>query len=196
MNGSGPWKMGSEVELTLPAIMLENPKFPRNVGMAIRLASCYDVKQIWFTGDRMKKELELVSRIPREERMRGYQEVELVNGSIDLRKLDSSIIPIAIEVRKTSESLVYFEHPENALYIFGPEDGGISKGILHQCHRFIVIPTRHCLNLATAVSTVLYDRHMKKVLNGQASADIASTLHEDRVWDNLPDYGLCDEDER
>ncbi len=33
--------------------------------------------------------------------------------------------------------------------------------LLAQCHRFVVIPTRHCLNLATAVSTVLWDRATK-----------------------------------
>jgi tRNA(Leu) C34 or U34 (ribose-2'-O)-methylase TrmL len=29
------------------------------------------------------------------------------------------------------------------------------------CHRFVKIPTKHCLNLANAVATVLYDRHAK-----------------------------------
>jgi len=34
-------------------------------------------------------------------------------------------------------------------------------------HRFVVIPTRHCLNLATAVATVLYDRACKKIQSGE-----------------------------
>lgn len=31
------------------------------------------------------------------------------------------------------------------------------------CHRFVHIPVQHCLNLATAVSTVLYDWQHKEV---------------------------------
>ncbi|NCN41400.1 RNA methyltransferase [bacterium] len=193
MNETGPWKNGSEVELELPAILLENPKFPRNVGMTVRLASCYGIKQVWFTGDRMIDELKGLSRVPREERMRGYKEVTLVHGNIDFRKV-TGIVPVALEVRENSESLVFFEHPENAIYIFGPEDGSVSKGILHQCHRFLAIPTKHCLNLATAVSTVLYDRKMKMVLSGEADPSIAGTLQEERSWERLHDYGLCEEE--
>jgi hypothetical protein len=44
-----------------------------------------------------------------------------------------------------------FRHPEKAVYIFGPEDGGLDRAWLTRCHRFVRIPTRHCLNLACAV---------------------------------------------
>jgi hypothetical protein len=38
--------------------------------------------------------------------------------------------------------------------------------VLARCHRFLVIPTRHCTNLSAAVYTVLYDRHAKRVHAG------------------------------
>ena len=38
--------------------------------------------------------------------------------------------------------------------------------ILRHCHRFVVIPTAHCMNLASAVSTVLYDRSAKRINAG------------------------------
>jgi tRNA(Leu) C34 or U34 (ribose-2'-O)-methylase TrmL len=72
-----------------------------------------------------------------------------------------------VEVRKTSELLPAFIHPADAIYVFGPEDGKIGKGILHCCHRFLVIPTRHCLNLRDAVATILYDRLMKEWQDGK-----------------------------
>jgi tRNA(Leu) C34 or U34 (ribose-2'-O)-methylase TrmL len=53
-----------------------------------------------------------------------------------------------------------------ALYVFGPEDGSLGRATLAQCHRFLVIPTRHCVNLSAAVYTVLYDRHAKRVHDG------------------------------
>jgi tRNA(Leu) C34 or U34 (ribose-2'-O)-methylase TrmL len=51
-----------------------------------------------------------------------------------------------------------FAHPENATYIFGPEDGNVPRWIREAAKRFIRIPTRECLNLATTVALVLYDR--------------------------------------
>jgi hypothetical protein len=60
-----------------PAIILTNPKYPNNVGMVLRLASSYGIKQVWFTGDRVKIDLK-GKRLPREERMKGYGEVDLV----------------------------------------------------------------------------------------------------------------------
>jgi tRNA(Leu) C34 or U34 (ribose-2'-O)-methylase TrmL len=61
---------------------------------------------------------------------------------------------------------VSFEHPGDALYVFGPEDGGLPKAVRLHCHRFVFIPTHHCLNLAAAVNVVLYDRRLKRHLAG------------------------------
>jgi tRNA C32,U32 (ribose-2'-O)-methylase TrmJ len=66
-----------------------------------------------------------------------------------------------VELRHFDRVFDQFEHPENALYLFGPEDGSIPQMYLQYCHRFVVIPTRHCVNLAAAVYTVLYDRQCK-----------------------------------
>jgi tRNA C32,U32 (ribose-2'-O)-methylase TrmJ len=47
-------------------------------------------------------------------------------------------------------------------YVFGPEDGSLSGKHLEHCHRFVVIPTRHCVNLSAAVYLILYDRMIKE----------------------------------
>ena len=67
--------------------------------------------------------------------------------------------------------MIGFEHPERALYVFGPEDGSLGRAVLARCHRFLVIPTRHCANLSAAVYTVLYDRHAKRVRAGLEAAN-------------------------
>ncbi len=36
-----------------PAIVLHDPRFARNVGVAVRAASCYGAPQVWFTGERV-----------------------------------------------------------------------------------------------------------------------------------------------
>lgn len=155
-----------------PAIALVNPKYPRNVAAIIRLASCWKFPQVWFTGNRVT--LDDSERLPREERMKGYQNVELIQNDYFFDQFDKTVTPVAVEVRENSENLFEFEHPENALYVFGPEDGSIPRVTLQHCHRFVVIPSRHCLNLATAVSTVLYDRAYKNFLKGDVESAYVS----------------------
>ncbi len=144
----------------MSAVLLVDPKYPHNVGTILRTCSCYGVLTLRFTGSRMLKQLDAMDRVPREERMKGYRDVEWKHS---LKPFDElvDLVPIAIEVRENSENLPTFEHPMAALYVFGPEDGGIPSVIARHCHRFVSIPTRHCLNLATSVSTVLYDRQAK-----------------------------------
>jgi tRNA(Leu) C34 or U34 (ribose-2'-O)-methylase TrmL len=149
-----------------PAVILCNPKYPHNVGATLRAASCYGINQVFYTGNRVSLSLEEKKRLPREERMKGYKDVELINFDYPLDTF-KNVIPIAIEVRQNSELLPEFEHPENAVYVFGPEDGSIPKSILHLCHRFVIIPTKHCLNLSQAVNVVLYDRIFKQWINGK-----------------------------
>ena len=149
-----------------PAIVLTNPKYPNNVGMVLRLASSYGIKQVWFTGDRVRLDVEGGKRLPREERMKGYGEVDLINYDYPFDRFPQGVTPVGVEVMEGAEPLFSFEHPENAVYVFGPEDGGLDHTARRHCHRFVVIPTRHCLNLATAVATVLYDRASKRSQKG------------------------------
>ena len=69
---TGPIRRGDGIT---PAVALVDPKFPHNVGAAVRAASCYGVRQVWFSGDRVRLDGAKRQRLPREERMRGYKEV-------------------------------------------------------------------------------------------------------------------------
>lgn len=166
-----------------PGIILENPKFSHNVGAALRAASCFGVNQLIFTGNRVSLDSGKGKRLPREERMKGYDKVELVNFDYPFDMFDKDVIPIAVEIDPAAESLVFFEHPENAVYVFGPEDGSISSTFKRHCYRFIIIPTFHCVNLAAAVYITLYDRALKSYQekgNVPASYDI---LNEQRGYE-------------
>lgn len=149
-----------------PSILLTNPKYGHNVGAAIRAASCYGLEQVWYTGSRINAELEERKRLPREERMKGYANVTLHNSDYPFDSFPSDVVPVAIEVNSSAQSLVGFQHPTNPLYVFGPEDGSVPSSILRHCHSVVIIPTAHCLNLATAVATVLYDRKAKRQMAG------------------------------
>lgn len=148
-----------------PAVILVNPKYPHNVGGALRACSCFGVEQLWWTGDRVVIDRAKGERLPREERMKGYRKVDFARDDYPFDRF-ADAVPVAVEVRPQSECLTFFRHPENAVYVFGPEDGSLPRAVLGLCHRFVHIPAHHCLNLSAAVNVVLYDRRLKRQLDG------------------------------
>ncbi|MBS1722507.1 MAG: hypothetical protein JSS66_05810 [Armatimonadetes bacterium] len=144
------------------SIVLVGTKFPHNVGMVLRLAACHGIGQVWTTGQRIWNEVDALDRVPREERIKGYRDVQLVWHPEPLPPLAADATPIAVEFRPNSECLFDFEHPEKPIYIFGPEDGTLDRSILVHCHRFVKIDSMECLNLATAAATLLYDQRLKE----------------------------------
>ena len=145
-----------------PSVILHNPKYPHNVGAIVRACSNFGAKAILFTGSRILLEgnKQKGYRLPREERMKDYQDIILLNDDYPFNRF-KDVIPVAVEKRENAEPLTYFQHPENAVYVFGPEDGSIPQVMLRHCQRFIVIVSKHCLNLAAAVNVVLADRITK-----------------------------------
>jgi tRNA(Leu) C34 or U34 (ribose-2'-O)-methylase TrmL len=184
---SAVWGKKARPHGEAPAIALIDPKYPHNVGMVVRLASCYGLRQVWFTGDRVSLNPTRGERLPREERMKGYKDVEMIHYEHVFDQFPDGTVPVAVEVRAGSEQLLSFEHPENALYVFGPEDGSIPQAVVPRCHRFLVIPTRHCLNLATAVATVLWDREYKRWLAGKIEAPATPGEFENRGFAATPE---------
>jgi hypothetical protein len=43
----------ANVQGKLPAVILIDPKYPHNVGAALRSCSCFGLKQLWWTGTRV-----------------------------------------------------------------------------------------------------------------------------------------------
>ncbi len=115
--------------MSTPAVVLCDPKFPHNLGTVVRAASCFSVEQVWITGTRLAKRVREARRIPREERMRDYRDVAMVLEEHPLRFLPEGAIPVAIELLPGAENLTTFEHPEHAVYLFGPEDGSIPSNL-------------------------------------------------------------------
>lgn len=162
-----------------PAVCLVNPKYRHNVGASIRAASCFGVNQVWYSGSRI--DIKDGERLPREERMKDYNKVELINEDYFLDRF-ADCTPIAIELRPGSEYLHEFDWSTapNPVLLFGPEDGSIPRGYLRLCHRFIVIPSHHCVNLSAAVYLTLYSRFTQ--LNKENMPPIQDLLQEEREW--------------
>ena len=178
---SDPFKKARDVQAVAPSIVLLDPRYPHNVGAAVRACSCFGVQQVWLTGRRVADKVIDAKRLPREERMKGFSDVQMVLEDRPFENFPRDVVPVAVELLDSSENLLTFEHPENAIYVFGPEDGSIPPVVRKLCHRRVFIPTRHCTNLGAAVYLMLYDRMMKKHRDGLIPAlPIQQTLIENR----------------
>jgi tRNA(Leu) C34 or U34 (ribose-2'-O)-methylase TrmL len=177
-----PFKKAAEVVPQTPSVVLFDPRYPHNVGAAVRACSCFGVQQVWLQGRRVADQVLATSRLPREERMKGFSDVTLVLEEKPLSAFPGAV-PVAVELLPGAENLLGFEHPANAIYLFGPEDGSVPHKVLGQCHRRVFLPTKHCTNLGAAVYLVLYDRLMKRYLAGEEQIlPIQDVLCESRGW--------------
>ncbi len=140
------------------AVGLCNPKSPSNVGSVIRACGCFSADQIYYTG----------SRYDRAEPF--YTDTANRRSKLALTKVDDLILTavedkletVCIELCENATSLLEFTHPEQALYLFGPEDHSLSQDTIDSADHVVFIPTYGCLNLSASVNVVLYDRAMKQ----------------------------------
>lgn len=148
-------------------IGLVNPKSPDNVGAVMRAAGCYRVNSVFYTGKRFARTQPFAT-----DTKSVHQDIPLI-GIDDLQSIiPLGCTPVAVELVEGAKSLTTYTHPDRAIYIFGPEDGSLSKEVLAWCEDVICIPTHGCMNLAATVNVVLYDR-MAKGLNTQSGPHFA-----------------------
>lgn len=160
----------------MTGVLLVNPKSPFNVGAVLRACAIFGVPILRWTGVRVR--MDKMRRLPREERLKDYTGVDWYRHDLledALSQLTEKLVPVCVEVTNP-ERLDTFEHPQEALYVFGPEDGDVPGVARAACHRFVRIPTltRTPLNLAAAVNVVLYDRHIKEWGHRSTAAEQAA----------------------
>jgi tRNA(Leu) C34 or U34 (ribose-2'-O)-methylase TrmL len=138
------------------SIGLSNPKSPTNVGAVMRAAGCYGVNNVIYTGTRYDRAIKLntdtkqvINKIPLTQ-----QEHLLDNKSDDVKV-------ICVDLVEGAVPLPNFQHPQKAIYLFGPEDGTLTQQLINQADAVVYIPTIGCMNLAATVNVLLYDRLSK-----------------------------------
>ncbi len=135
---------------------LSNPKSPSNVGAVMRAAGCYRVDAVRYTGaryDRAKKfqtDTKAVSR-----------RIPLTGVASLLDDLPAGTQVVCVDLVEGAMPLPAYQHPDKALYIFGPEDGTLSQELIDQADGVVYVPTVGCMNLAATVNVLLYDRLAK-----------------------------------
>ena len=133
------------------------PKYPGNLGAALRSAVVFGAKFAIIAGDRYRRD--------RGDVVNAVEHIPIWNCPLDMETvlglIPPTCAPVVVELGEDHKPLPHVNHPVNAAYIFGPEDGSVPAGFLHG-HQRIQIPGAGCLNLAVAASIVLYDRSAKR----------------------------------
>jgi tRNA(Leu) C34 or U34 (ribose-2'-O)-methylase TrmL len=137
-------------------IGLTNPKTPENIGAVMRAAGCFGAHEVRYTGERYARAA------------RFHTDTRSISLDIPLTGVDNLLeaIPedtriVCVELAEGATALPAFEHPQRAIYIFGPEDGSLHQKDINRADAVVYIPTRGCLNLAATVNIVLFDRQAK-----------------------------------
>lgn len=139
-------------------IGLVNPKSPENVGMVMRAAGCYEASKVFYTGVRFDRARQFFT-----DTKNSHEKIPLINTENLLTTVPEDAQIVAVELVEGATPLIHFKHPEQAYYIFGPEDGSLTQAVLDACDHVVYIPTIGCMNLAATVNVVLYDRLAKSV---------------------------------
>jgi len=138
------------------SIGLSNPKNPLNVGLVMRAAGCFQANSVFYTGERYDRAASFNT---------DTQNVSLSIPLTWVQSLPGDVAAnthvVCVELVEGAIPLPAFQHPEKALYIFGPEDGTIQQEVVDRADSVVFIPTIGSLNLAAAVNVLLYDRLAK-----------------------------------
>lgn len=177
-------------ENTHVTIGLTNPKSPSNVGAVMRAAGCYCVEQVLYTGQRYanaakfngakhstdtKNARDKIPLKPAEE----FENIESLRTFLP----DNTKI-ICVDLVEGAIPLPHFNHPEKAIYIFGPEDGTISQSMINTADDVVYVPTVGCMNLAASVNVLLYDRLAKALVNNKQIQSDNTLIRKSRDTNN------------
>lgn len=140
-------------------IALINPKTVTNVGAVMRAAGCYRVDAVIYSGTRYDRAAKMQTDT------KDRRQTIPLTGVDDLfANISANTKVVCVELAEGAIPLPEYQHPENALYVFGPEDGTINQAIIDRADAVVYVPTVGCMNLAATVNVVLYDRLAKSGL--------------------------------
>lgn len=166
--------MSEQSVATLPhsavTIGIVNPKDVVNVGSVLRAIGCFQANELLYTGNRYDMAMRyrtdtknIAEQIP----------ARHVANILAAKPAQAKLVCVELVVGATA--LPEFVHPEQAFYVFGPEDDSLPQALVDAADEVVYIPTVGCLNLAATVNVVLYDRMVKMGLP-QAQQHSAETL--------------------
>ncbi len=135
----------------------------------MRAAGNYRVDAVFYTGRRYPRAVELNPDIPKMSRSVS-QNVPLSGVTCLMDNVPENMQIVCVEFAVNATPLPGYQHPDNAFYFFGPEDGTLSQDVIDRADAVVYVPTRGCMNLSATVNVLLYDRLIKSSLSFEGNA--------------------------
>jgi len=135
---------------------LTNPKSPTNVGSVMRASGCYGVDSVVYTGERYERAAQFNT-----DTHKNSHQISLTQVEDLLAAVPEGATVVCVELVEGAIPLPAYQHPDNAFYIFGPEDGNVQQRVINRVDDVVYVPTVGCMNLAATVNVLLYDRLAK-----------------------------------
>lgn len=154
-----PNKRQAKVGRGYCGIGIERQKTPANLGTLWRSAVCLGADFIFTIGKRYTRQVSDVTASYRHLPVFHYIDVDDFHAHIPF-----ACQVVGVELVADAQPLETFKHPQQAIYLLGPEDGSLSKGALDLCQHVVAFDSAMCLNVASAGTVVLYDRRTKAAL--------------------------------
>lgn len=143
------------------SIGLTNPKDTSNVGSVMRAAGCYEANQVLYSGTRYDRAIKMSTDTQKASASIPLINIDTLGVESLVDSVDSETKIVCVDLIQGATPLPAFNHPEKALYIFGPEDGTIDQKVVDRADFVVFVPTVGCMNLAASVNVLLYDRLAK-----------------------------------
>jgi len=126
---------------------------PVNIGTLWRTANIFGAAFIFTVGKRYKRQASDTLKTPRHIPLFHFATIEDL-----VEHLPHACPLIGVELQPDAVPSHLFNHPQQACYLLGAEDNGLTRAEQERCHRTLVLPGTSSLNVAVAGSLVLYDR--------------------------------------
>lgn len=144
------------------ALGLYSPKDSNNIGSVLRNAGCFEANLVVVEGKRFGN-----GRIARTDTRNTHRNIPTIFTDSLLNHIPYGAKVIGVELSKDADNLHNFVHPDQAYYLFGPEDGSLPPEILDVVDYKVYVPTNKCLNLGMCSGIILYDRQLKQHLRNE-----------------------------
>jgi tRNA G18 (ribose-2'-O)-methylase SpoU len=142
------------------AIGIERNKTRINLGTLWRSAYLYEAAFVFTVGVRYDPSKDCGHA----DSFKTHRSIPLMhfeNAEQLIESLPYSCPLIGLELDDRSQCISTLKHPEQACYVLGAEDHGLTKDMSGRCHQLVQLPGRFSMNVACAGTVVMHDRWTK-----------------------------------
>ena len=140
------------------AVGIYRTKTEANVGTLWRSAHLYGAAFVFTVGRRYKHQ---ASDTPKTIQHTPLFHFPDITDLLDHLPTGAPLVGVELDPRATL--LTDYQHRERTVYLLGAEDDGLPPSVVDMCHDVVQIPSLmpQSMNVATAGTVLLYDRHAK-----------------------------------